>query len=177
MILTDKDILDEIAIGGIDITPFSRKRLGSNSYDVTLGNILGMYLGTTLDAKEDNSFKTFKFGERFKLTPNRIFLGVTNEFISTSKFVPMLEGCSSIGRLGISIHATAGFGDIGFGGNWTLELSCIEPVYIYPNMVIGQIYFLQPRGECLVPYDKKPDSRYNMQPNVPVPSKSWKRFL
>lgn len=176
MILTDKDILNEIAIGGIDITPFNRERLGSNSYDVTLGDTLGKYSNIPLDPKRENNFFSSKFSD-YVIRPNELVLGVTNEFVSTSKFVPILEGCSSIGRLGINIHATAGFGDIGFAGHWTLEISCVEPVVLYAGMVIGQIYFLQPSGECLVPYNKKPSANYSMQPNVPMPSKSWKKFL
>lgn len=175
MILTDQSILDAMAIGDIDITPFYRKRLGTNSYDVTLGGVLGIYTSPILDPKKENTFHTFKF-EKHIITPNRLYLGVTNEFTSCKRYIPMIEGCSSVGRLGISIHVTAGFGDAGFSGHWTLEISCVEPVFLYAGMVIGQVYFVEPSGEFLMTYDKKPNANYNMQPKIPMPSKLWKKL-
>ena len=68
------------------------------------------------------------------LETNKLYLGRTLEYTKTEQFVPMLEGRSSVGRLGLFIHVTAGFGDVGFAGYWTLEMFCIHPIVIYPNV-------------------------------------------
>jgi dCTP deaminase len=132
MILTDQEILKNIDSKEIIIEPFDKKCLGSNSYDVHLGKYLGTYNDEILDSKKNNEITYFKIPkEGFILQPNELYLGITQEYTETLKHVPFLEGKSSTGRLGISIHATAGKGDIGFKGFWTLEISCIKPVKIY----------------------------------------------
>ena len=73
-----------------------------------------------------------------------LYLAQTMEYTETKKYIPCISGRSSIGRLGINVHITAGFGDIGFGGTWTLELFVINPIYVYPGMEIAQIYFFDP---------------------------------
>ena len=75
------------------------------------------------------------------LEANRLYLGRTVEYTETKNLVPMLEGRSSIGRLGLFVHVTAGFGDVGFKGFWTLEIFCIQPIKIYPNVEICQVYY------------------------------------
>ena len=70
--------------------------------------------------------------------------------------MPMLEGRSSIGRLGIFIHVTAGFGDVGFSGYWTLEIFCVQPVTIYPHVEICQIYYHDLLGD----YDRYESGKY-----------------
>ena len=84
----------------------------------------------------------------YQLKPNELYLGRTLEYTNTKKYVPMIEGRSSIGRLGIFIHITAGFGDVGFAGYWTLEIFCIKPIIIYPNVEIAQLYYHTIDGEC-----------------------------
>lgn len=81
------------------------------------------------------------------LYPNTLYIGRTVERTSTDKFIPMINGRSSGGRLGISIHICAGFGDIGFDGTWTLEITAVEPVTIYPNAEIAQICYFNPSGK------------------------------
>lgn len=76
----------------------------------------------------------------------------------------MLEGRSSTGRLGLSIHVTAGFGDIGFKGYWTLEITCVHPVMIYPGMEICQIYYIQPSEKC--PKHKYSSGKYQKNDGV-----------
>lgn len=83
------------------------------------------------------------------LTPGKLYLGRTNEWTETYGLVPKLEGRSSIGRLGLFIHVTAGYGDVGFKGFWTLEIVAVEPVRIYPNMEIGQLSYLPCAGKSL----------------------------
>jgi dCTP deaminase len=180
MVLVDQDILNAIKVKDIEITPFDRKRLGSNSYDLTLGPTLFHYSSAVfLDCKKEPiHYATINLTEvGFLLMPDELYLGNTNEYTVAKTTVPCIEGKSSIGRLGISIHATAGFGDVGFAGTWTLEISCIVPVRIYPNMPIAQIYFHLTQGKCQVPYHRKDDSKYKSQSGAPVISAMWKNFI
>jgi dCTP deaminase len=88
--------------------------------------------------------------------------------------VPFLEGKSSTGRLGIDIHATAGKGDVGFCGNWTLEISVKQPVRIYRGMPIGQLIYFPVDGEIEIAYNKKGNAKYSNQPDKPIESMMWK---
>ena len=81
------------------------------------------------------------------LEPGVLYIGATKEIISSDKYISAIDGRSSIGRLGINIHATAGFGDIGFEGTYTLEISVIQPILLLPNILIGQVYFTKPYGD------------------------------
>ena len=175
MILSDKRILEEIEKKTIIIKPYSRDRLGSNSYDVQLGKNLAVYKDKILDAKKHNEIEHFEIPEEgFVLEPNQLYLGVTFEYTETHAHVPFLEGKSSTGRLGIDIHATAGKGDVGFCGHWTLEISCKIPVRIYAGMPIGQLIYFPVEGDVEVKYDSKKNAKYSNQPNMPVESMMWK---
>ncbi len=175
MILSDKRILEEIAAGSIVIAPYNRNCLGSNSYDVHLGACLATYIDAELDAKKHNTITYFDIPEEgFVLKPNELYLGVTLEYTETHAHVPFLEGKSSTGRLGIDIHATAGKGDVGFCGNWTLEISCKKPVRVYAGMPIGQLIYFPVEGEIEVKYHLKKDAKYSGQPNRPIESMMWK---
>jgi dCTP deaminase len=88
--------------------------------------------------------------------------------------VPFLEGKSSVGRLGIDIHATAGKGDVGFKNNWTLEISVRQPVRVYKGMPIGQLIYFVVEGVVDTPYDKKKSAKYNKKTIKPVESMMWK---
>jgi dCTP deaminase len=175
MILTDKRILEEMDKGTIKIEPYNRADLGSNSYDVHLGKTLAVYVDEVLDAKKHNKIEYFDIPEDgFVLEPDKFYLGVTLEYTETHAHVPFLEGKSSTGRLGIDIHATAGKGDVGFCGNWTLEISCKQPVRIYHGMPIGQLIYFPVEGEIEVKYNQKSNAKYSGQPNKPVESMMWK---
>lgn len=175
MILTDKRILEEMEKGTIKIEPYNRADLGSNSYDVHLGKTLAMYVDEVLDAKQHNKIEYFDIpDEGYVLEPNKFYLGVTEEYTETHAHVPFLEGKSSTGRLGIDIHATAGKGDVGFCGNWTLEISCKQPVRVYHGMPIGQLIYFPVEGEIEVKYNQKSNAKYSGQPNKPVESMMWK---
>jgi dCTP deaminase len=175
MILSDTEILKEIYNGNIEITPFKQECLGSNSYDVHLGGKLGIYKPKILDAKKHNDIHLFDIkDEGFLLEPNTLYLGTTMEYTETLKHVPFIEGKSSTGRLGISIHATAGKGDVGFMGYWTLEITVVEPVIVYSGMPIGQLIYFETKGECFIPYHMKDSAKYSNQPNIPVESMMWK---
>src|SRR4028118_2234825 len=142
MILSDKRILEEIHRATIKIEPFKRESLGTNSYDVHLGQHLAVYADRELDAKKHNTIEHFEIPpEGYVLQPGVLYLGVTQEYTETHAHVPFLEGKSSTGRLGIDIHATAGKGDIGFCNAWTLEISVSMPVRVYYGMPVGQLIY------------------------------------
>jgi dCTP deaminase len=175
MILSDHRILEEIEKETIKIQPYNREFLGSNSYDVHLGKHLATYKDKELDAKKHNEITHLEIpDEGFVLQPHQLYLGVTEEYTETHVHVPFLEGKSSTGRLGIDIHATAGKGDVGFCGNWTLEISCKIPVRIYSGMPIGQLIYFPVDGEVEVKYNSKKDAKYSGQPDRPVESMMWK---
>jgi dCTP deaminase len=175
MILSDKRIFEEIEKKTIIIKPYNREKLGSNSYDVHLGKTLAVYKDYVLDAKKHNEIEHYDIHEEgFVLKPDQLYLGVTFEYTETHAHVPFLEGKSSTGRLGIDIHATAGKGDIGFCGHWTLEISCKIPVRIYAGMPIGQLIYFPLEGDVEISYDSKKNAKYSNQPNRPVESMMWK---
>jgi dCTP deaminase len=177
MILTDSQILEEMRKGTIVITPFRKRYLGSNSYDVHLGKWLALYKNEILDARVHNKIHHFPIPpEGLILVPSKLYLGVTAEYTETHAHVPFLEGKSSIGRLGIDIHATAGKGDIGFCNTWTLEISVRQPVRIYAGMPIGQLIYFAVSGEVAVPYNRKKSAKYNRRTVKPVESMMWKNF-
>lgn len=175
MILSDKKILEGIEAGSIVIEPFDRACLGTNSYDVHLGKNLAVYQDRVLDAKKHNQIKHFEIPqEGFVIEPGTLYLGVTEEYTETHHAVPFLEGKSSVGRLGIDIHATAGKGDVGFCNTWTLEISCTQPVRIYNGMPIGQLIYFTVDGDIENYYHQKRDAKYNQRTVRPVESMMWK---
>src|SRR5450432_15642 len=175
MILSDKRIMEEMEKGTIKVLPYERASLGSNSYDVHLGPWLATYREHILDAKKHNEIESFEIPEDgFVLYPHIFYLGVTAEYTETHEHVPFLEGKSSTGRLGIDIHATAGKGDVGFCGNWTLEISVKQPVRIYPGMPIGQLIYFPVDGEIETFYNTKDGAKYNIPSTRPVESMMWK---
>jgi dCTP deaminase len=175
MILTDNQIMAEIAAGNIVVEPFDQTCLGTNSYDVHLGRYLAVYLDEVLDAKKHNQIETFEIpAEGYVLRPDRLYLGVTKEYTETHAHVPFLEGKSSVGRLGIDIHATAGKGDVGFCNTWTLEISVKQPVRIYAGMPIGQLIYFEVKGDITNYYNNKEGAKYNNRTVRPVESMMWK---
>jgi len=175
MILSDKKILEAIANKEIVIEPYDRQFLGTNSYDVHLGKYLAVYKDQVLDAKKHNTIKEIEIGEEgIVLQPGTLYLGVTEEYTETHNSVPFLEGKSSIGRLGIDIHATAGKGDVGFCNTWTLEISCVQPVRVYAGMPIGQLIYFTVDGDIENYYNKKVGAKYNQRTIKPVESMMWK---
>ncbi len=175
MILSDKQILKEIEKGTILIEPFDTNCLGTNSYDVHLGKYLAIYKDDVLDARKHNEIDVFEIpSEGYVLQPNVLYLGVTLEYTETLAHVPFLEGKSSVGRLGIDIHATAGKGDVGFCNTWTLEISVTQPVKVYFGMPIGQLIYFKVDGEIKNYYNIKRSAKYNNRTVKPVESMMWK---
>ena len=141
MILSGKEIAKR---NGKDllINPFNENQLNPNSYNLTLHNELLVYDKPILDMKENNpSSKIIIPDEGLVLEKNKLYLGRTIEYTETNNLVPMLEGRSSIGRLGLFVHVTAGFGDVGFKGFWTLEIFCVQPIRIYSGVEICQLFY------------------------------------
>lgn len=175
MILSDKKIKESIENGEIVIEPYQESCLGTNSYDVHLSKFLAVYDTDVLDAKKHNTIKEIIIPEEgFVLQPGTLYLGVTEEYTETHNSVPFLEGKSSVGRLGIDIHATAGKGDVGFCNTWTLEISCVMPVRVYAGMPIGQLIYFAVDGDIQNYYNKKSNAKYTTRTIKPVESMMWK---
>jgi len=175
MILSDTAIKQAIQRGTIVIEPYDENQLGTNSYDVHLGKYLAIYQAEVLDARKHNSIDVFEIPpEGYVLHPQRLYLGVTEEYTESHEHVPFLEGKSSVGRLGIDIHATAGKGDVGFCNTWTLEISVSQPVRIYAGMPIGQLIFFKVEGHIQNLYNKKQNAKYTSRTDKPVESMMWK---
>ncbi len=166
MILSGREILRHIG-REIVIEPFDKSRINPNSYNLSLAGELLVYEADILDMKKANPTRKVMIPEDgLLLEPNKLYLGRTVEYTKTDKFVPMLEGRSSTGRLGLFIHVTAGFGDVGFAGYWTLEMFCIQPVRIYPNAEVCQIYYHDILGDY-DPYDSgKYQNNSGIQPSL-----------
>lgn len=143
MSLLLKDEIDEgVKNGTIIIRPYNKSQLGPNSYDVRLGDILLVYAEEILDVKKKNRTKTIVIPlSGFVLQPGELYLGSTVEKAGSDHYIPGYDGRSSSARLGIGSHISAGFGDIGFKSNWTLEITVVKPTRIYSGMRIGQVYF------------------------------------
>lgn len=157
----------------IIIDPFDEKALNPNSYNLKLHNELLIYDEECLDMKRPNRTRKLTIpDEGLVLDPGRLYLGRTLEYTETDKYVPMLEGRSSVGRLGLFIHVCAGFGDIGFKGYWTLEVHCIQPIRIYAGVGICQIYYHSIEGN----YEKYISGKYQNNTGI-QPSFLYKDFL
>ena len=148
MILSGEEIVKQIDAGNIVIDPFLSSRVNPNSYNLRLAAELLVYTGAALDMRIDNPFRKIAIPESgLVLEPGKVYLGRTIEHTETRGFVPMLEGRSSVGRLGLTVHVTAGFGDVGFNGCWTLELHCVQPIRVYAGVEICQIYYHTIKGD------------------------------
>ena len=147
MILSGKQIT---ALQGSDIVidPFSPAQVNPNSYNLRLHDQLRVYDQIELDMSRENTSHEVRIPEEgLVLEPHTLYLGRTREYTETRNHVPMLEGRSSIGRLGLFVHITAGFGDVGFCGYWTLEIFCVQPIRIFAGVEICQIFFHSIEGE------------------------------
>tara|TARA_B100001250_G_C19612346_1_gene705533 strand:- start:372 stop:899 length:528 start_codon:yes stop_codon:yes gene_type:complete len=172
MILSGKEINKQVENGVIRIDPFNTNQLNPNSYNLRLHSDLLVYDSNVLDMKEKNTTSPLTIPEDgLLLEPQKLYLGRTIERTATDKYVPMLEGRSSVGRLGLFIHITAGFGDIGFDGFWTLEIFCVQPIKIYSGLEICQIFYHTIDGD----YDLYQSKKYQGNQGV-QPSKLYKDF-
>lgn len=193
-VLVDCDIIAAMHHGEIDIEPFDRKALGTNSYDVHLAGTLRVY-----DREYEQVTRVTEGGlhgpvifsdeipldvrvprktvdvripdEGYVLQPGELYLASTIEHTKSLKHLPILNGKSSLGRLGLSIHVTAGTGDVGFLGHWTMELFVIKPLRIYKSMAIGQLLWFTTESAPDVPYFNKKSAKYSGAGALPQASR------
>ena len=176
MILSGNEIQRQLGTN-IKIDPFDERQLNPNSYNLRLHDELLVYDELELDMRRPAKYRRVPIPpEGIVLQPNRLYLGRTVERTETHNYVPMLEGRSSIGRLGIDIHATAGKGDVGFCNHWTLEISVKQPIRVYAGMPVGQLIYFQTSSPVTVPYNTKSSAKYNERTDRPVESMMWKNF-
>jgi dCTP deaminase len=186
MILSDRSIRAELDAGRIVIDPLDEQCIQPSSVDLRLDRLFRVFLNHTMpviDVKEDLEDLTrlveIGEGEAFILHPGEFVLGSTYERVTLpDDLVGRIEGKSSLGRLGLLIHSTAGFIDAGFSGYLTLELSNVAnlPITLYPGMKIGQVSFLRMTTPADVPYGSaRVGSKYQGQ-RGPTPSRYWENF-
>lgn len=185
MILSDTDIKREIKSHHILISPFDPAAIQPASYDIELGNRVRIFKNITkpfLDIKnhvEDYmELVKIKDGEPFIVHPGEFILGTSVEKVRIpTDLIARLDGKSSLGRLGIIVHATAGYIDPGFYGNITLEITNLSniPIALYPGMKIGQISFMRLESPAEMPYGERRGSKYQGQKG-PTVSRAWKDF-
>lgn len=186
MILSDRTIREELAVGRIQLDPLDESLIQPASVDVRLDHFFRVFLNHTMpviDVKQNLEELTqlveIPEGDAFVLHPGEFVLGSTLERVALpDDLVARVEGKSSLGRLGLLIHSTAGFIDAGFDGHITLELSNVAnlPITLYPEMKIGQISFVQMTTPADVPYGQGAlKSKYQGQ-RGPTPSRYWENF-
>lgn len=211
MILSDTEILKAIEAGTIVIDPFDIANLGGNSYDVRLAPVLrvydtkhtrdivrrwgsrAMFIGadrtdasrTELDCAKEPEVLDIGIPEAgILLVPGILYLASTVEYTEAHEHVCYLDGRSSVGRLGISVHKTAGRGDTGDGktggwsNHWTLEIDVVQPVRIYAGMKIGQLTYHTVHGKVERTYAGKASTTYGKMPRdpLPQPSRLWTKM-
>ncbi len=186
MILSDVTIREELAAGRIVIEPLGERAVQPSSVDLRVDRLFRIFRNHTakvIDVRESQEDLTEEIdvGDdgAFILHPGEFVLGSTLEWVKIPlDLVGRLEGKSSLGRLGLLIHSTAGFVDAGFEGHLTLELSNVAnlPITVYPGMKIGQISFLKMTTPAAVPYGSPElGSKYQGQQG-PTPSRSYRNF-
>lgn len=141
MILTGNEIMKRLD-KEIFIKPFYPEQVNPNSYNLSLADELMVYTEDVIDPKQENKTETITIPkEGYVLEPRKVYLARTSEYTKTFNLVPMIIGRSSLGRLGLAVHVTSGFGDVGFCGYWTMQLICVQRIKIYPGMKICQIFY------------------------------------
>ena len=166
MILSGHQIREQLGTN-IVLEPFVEANLNPNSYNLTLHNELMTYEEVLLDMAKPNRVRRLTIPpEGLKLNPNQLYLGRTAERTETHNLVPMIEGRSSIGRLGLFVHVTAGFGDVGFCGYWTLEMFAVQSVRIYAGVPICQIFYHEIKGPITEYASDKYQNNCDIQPSL-----------
>lgn len=165
MILSGNEIKAKLGTE-IFVDPFNESQLNPNSYNLRLHDRLIVYTDNMLDMKHKHETKELIIPpEGLVLQPQTLYLARTVEHTKTYNAVPMIEGRSSVGRLGLFIHITAGFGDVGFCGYWTLEMFCVLPIRIYAGVEICQIFYHTIQGDY-IPYERgKYQNNNGIQPS------------
>ncbi len=187
VLLSDRDIRAEIQAGRLGVDPFDDSLIQPSSVDVRLDNLFRVFNNTRYThidpAERQDELTTLvepKVDEPFVLHPGEFVLGATLERCTLpDDLAGRLEGKSSLGRLGLLTHSTAGFLDPGFSGHITLELSNVAnlPITLWPGMKIGQLCLLRLTSPAEHPYgSSKAGSKYQGQ-RGPTPSRSYQNFI
>lgn len=180
MILGDAEILRALASGEIVVEPMAPWALGSNSIDLHLAPTLLVYADVVLRTDRDCPTREIRVDPDAGLClhPGELYLASTVERTRSGRYLPVIDGTSGAGRLGISVHQTAGIGDVGFEGHWTLELAVLRPVRVFGGEAIAQLLFFEVAGQVLVPYGEKKTASYaDAREDGPVPrgSRMWRK--
>ncbi len=166
MILSGLEIRARLG-GDLVIDPFDPAKLNPNSYNLSLHHELMVYEEVVLDMRKPSRVRRVEIPpEGLVLQPLQLYLGRTAERTETRGVVPMIEGRSSVGRLGLFVHVTAGFGDVGFVGYWTLEMFAVQPVRVYPGVAICQIFYHEIRGDYTEYQSDKYQHNTDIQPSL-----------
>ncbi|MEM1069082.1 MAG: dCTP deaminase [Planctomycetota bacterium] len=167
MLLSGQEIQRRLRNDELSIDPFDERRLNPNSYNLALHDELLVYEEVVLDAATPNRYRRIEIpADGITLQPNMLYLGRTVEYTETRGAVPMIQGRSSLGRLGLFINPGGSVGDAGYRGTWTLEMHCVQPVRIYPHMEVAQIYYLNLDGECHEYSSDKYQNSRDIQPSL-----------
>ena len=186
MLLSDRDIREQLESGRVGLDPLDLGMIQPSSIDVRLDKYFRLFDNHKypfIDPREDQDELTrlveIQEGEPFILHPGEFVLGSTYELVTLpDDIAARLEGKSSLGRLGLLTHSTAGFVDPGFSGHVTLELSNVAtlPIKLWPGMKIGQLCFIRLTSAAEKPYGSAEySSRYQGQ-RGPTASRSWQNF-
>lgn len=156
MILTGRKIIDEVKNGRINIKPFDLDMVNPNSYNYRLGEVIYKIKSSIIDPKEPVIYEKIIIPkDGYLLEPHTLYLGSTLEIIGSSKYAMQLIGRSSIGRLGLFLQITASLGHVGTSHCWTLEMTVVQPLRVYPKMKIGQVSFWTVKGKNKFRYNSK----------------------
>jgi dCTP deaminase len=148
MILSGPQISEAVKSGDIVISPFDESQVGPNSYDFRLGDRCKIYRSVELDVRADNPTEDITVsGAGVTIHPKRIYLFNTFETMGSTRYVPIIKGRSSVGRLGLFINVTADLIDVGSINQWTLQLHSVICVRVFPQMLIGQVTFWDVKGD------------------------------
>lgn len=166
MILSGAEIRSRLS-GQIVIDPFDAERLNPNSYNLSLHDELLVYEEVVLDSAAPNRYRRIEIPpEGITLQPNQLYLGRTSEHTESHGVVPMIQGRSSLGRLGLFINPGGSLGHSGYCGTWTLEMHCVQPVKLYAGTQICQIFFLELVGQCSEYDSDKYQHSCDIQPSL-----------
>lgn len=187
MVLTGSKINEEIRNKSILIRNYGKENVGTESIDLTLGKFMkrletndnifipeyDAYMKCVNPSKQQiytdltsHEYPNRALGENqmgFFLRPGELYLAATNEFIGTKKYHMALHDKSSLMRIGVSTHGNSGFGDLGFFGNWTLEIQVVKETILFIGMTICQISFQEVSGEVDYLYSDRKSSKYHLQ--------------
>ncbi len=171
MILTGRKIAEEVEKDNINIEPFDKEKVTTNSYDLELGAKYIRYTEDIIDPARKNSFEEKEIPkDGMRMSKGDFILGYSNEIVGSDRFVPIIHAKSSIARLGLFVHVTANLIDIGSTGQLTFQLYSTSELKLYPGMEIAQVTFWKPKGDITLYDGKYADSR---GPNA---SKVYKDF-